>query len=421
MEADYGGTEMRSALQACFAGRNLERPAKAWDLDAVLGEVRTTVEKAPESAPLRVSVLGIGDAVSTAMWEGIARVGHGVCILVGEQEMSFTGKIACLLKASRTPLISNISVDWGRPPAEVVTAPESEDDFEMVEEAAWVRRSRRRKVDAPILEDMVRILDNLDAIEAAVPGLKGRLDHLRDGAPWYKPEPRIKAGIVLAGIGKGGADISDAGKTRIPFYVLPAARHVLYLHRDGAVFRAHARVPPPPPASAAPPSSVFPPVMGARRGRPADGAAQLLVARPTGFSGVDPAALAALSEGNFDEDSWYAAAEEVRREMEAEAESDSDPLEWLARLQSFDGHFSSKVFTFLKITETDLHAIRFLFSPGVADVDVLAATVLAMVAGRVGGGGMYEKAKEYVEDALAGLGGKKWVDWLKADVTKILV
>ncbi|KAJ7353703.1 hypothetical protein DFH08DRAFT_956742 [Mycena albidolilacea] len=110
---------------------------------------------------------------------------------------------------------------------------------------------------------------------------------------------------------------------------------------------------------------------------------------------------------------------------------DSDPLERLARLQSFDGHFSSEVFALLKITETDLHAIRFLFPPGVADVDVLAATVLAMVflqsgklsaeAERDAWEGMYEKAKEYVEDALAGLGGKKWVDWLEAEVTKILV
>jgi hypothetical protein len=82
-----------------------------------------------------VSVLGIGDAVSTAMCEGIARVGHGVCMLIGEQETSFTGKIARLLKASKMPVISNISVDWWRPAAEVVTAPESEDDFEMVEEA----------------------------------------------------------------------------------------------------------------------------------------------------------------------------------------------------------------------------------------------------------------------------------------------
>jgi hypothetical protein len=119
---------------------------EAWDLDAVLGEVGTAVEKAPESAPLRVSVLRIGDAVSTAICGGIARVGHGVCILVGEQETSFTGKIARLLKAFETPVISNISVDCGRPPAEVVTVPESEDDFEMVEEAVRTQKGKTLNV-----------------------------------------------------------------------------------------------------------------------------------------------------------------------------------------------------------------------------------------------------------------------------------
>lgn len=99
-------------------------------------------------------------------------------------------------------------------------------------------------------EDMVRILDNLDSIEAAVPGLTGRLDRARvavaghsagawtaamllgtsntdprdetttTGKPtWYKPEPRIKAGIILAGIGNGGADLSENGrKNLVPFY-----------------------------------------------------------------------------------------------------------------------------------------------------------------------------------------------------------
>lgn len=92
-------------------------------------------------------------------------------------------------------------------------------------------------------QDMVRILDNIDAVKIAVPGLRGRLgcDRMaiagysfggwitgmllgasnpdpRDGSTWYRPEPRIKAGIILAGTGNGGADMSDAGKQRIPFY-----------------------------------------------------------------------------------------------------------------------------------------------------------------------------------------------------------
>jgi hypothetical protein len=77
---------------------------------------------------------------------------------------------------------------------------------------------------------------------------------------------------------------------------------------------------------------------------------------------------------------------------------DSEPLERLARLQSFDGCLSSEVFTFLKITETDLHAIRFLFPLGVADVDMLAATVLAMVFLQSG-----KRSAEAEQDAWEGI------------------
>ncbi|KAJ7737877.1 von Willebrand factor type A domain-containing protein, partial [Mycena maculata] len=149
MRADYGGTEIRAALQECFAMRTLGRPASiflltdgdAWDLDAVLTTVKTAMMTTPEDSPLRVSVLGIGNGVSTAMCEGIARVGHGTCMLVGEQETGFTGKIARLLKAARTPVISNISVDWGRPATEAVQSHQPEDDFEMVEEIAGRQRT----------------------------------------------------------------------------------------------------------------------------------------------------------------------------------------------------------------------------------------------------------------------------------------
>jgi pimeloyl-ACP methyl ester carboxylesterase len=92
-------------------------------------------------------------------------------------------------------------------------------------------------------QDMVRILDNLDNVERAVPGLKGRLDRTRvaivghsfgaltaamllgamntdprNGTTWYQPEARIKAGVMLAGVGNGGADMSEAGSRLLPFY-----------------------------------------------------------------------------------------------------------------------------------------------------------------------------------------------------------
>jgi hypothetical protein len=93
------------------------------------------------------------------------------------------------------------------------------------------------------VQDMVRILDNLDSIEGAVPGLKGRLDRTRvavvghsfgamtaamllgamntdprNGANLYRPEARIKTGVMMAGSGKGGTDMSEAGSRLVPFY-----------------------------------------------------------------------------------------------------------------------------------------------------------------------------------------------------------
>ncbi|KAI0378176.1 alpha/beta-hydrolase [Hypomontagnella monticulosa] len=92
-------------------------------------------------------------------------------------------------------------------------------------------------------EDMIRILDQLDVIEAAVPGLKGRLDKAqvavaghslgawtatmllgakninpRDGTVTHKFEKRIKAGVVMTGTGKGGSDLSEMGRKMVPFY-----------------------------------------------------------------------------------------------------------------------------------------------------------------------------------------------------------
>ncbi|KAF7345092.1 hypothetical protein MVEN_01672800 [Mycena venus] len=131
MQADYGGTKIREALAHCFAARQTDRPTSvfvltdgaAWDIDGVLAEVKTAVANCAAQAYLRVSVLGIGNSASTAMCEGIARVGNGTCMMVGEQETSFTGKIARMLKAARTPLITDIAVDWG-----VSAVEEDEDD-----------------------------------------------------------------------------------------------------------------------------------------------------------------------------------------------------------------------------------------------------------------------------------------------------
>jgi dienelactone hydrolase len=96
------------------------------------------------------------------------------------------------------------------------------------------------------VEDMRRILDQLDHIEAAVPQLGGRLDRSRIAAAGYSlgghtaamllgmratdphdgtavdlADPRIKAGVLLAAPGRG-TDLTAAAAQRFPFLKGPS-------------------------------------------------------------------------------------------------------------------------------------------------------------------------------------------------------
>jgi predicted dienelactone hydrolase len=90
-------------------------------------------------------------------------------------------------------------------------------------------------------EEMIAILDGLDAIETALPWLAGRLDRARvaavghslgghtaglllgmrlmiDGAEVDLSDPRIKAGVLLAAPGAGGDNLSENGKSYGPAF-----------------------------------------------------------------------------------------------------------------------------------------------------------------------------------------------------------
>lgn len=95
-------------------------------------------------------------------------------------------------------------------------------------------------------QDMTRILDQLDQIEASVPGLSGRLDRSRvgvvghslgghtagillgarltdtDGTVVDMSEARIKAGVLLAAPGGGGDALSAFAAEQIPFFRNPS-------------------------------------------------------------------------------------------------------------------------------------------------------------------------------------------------------
>jgi predicted dienelactone hydrolase len=96
------------------------------------------------------------------------------------------------------------------------------------------------------VEDMKHILDQLDVIEASVPEIKGRLDRSRiavvghsmgghtagmllgsqltdeDGTKVDMAEPRIKAGVLLAAPGNGGADLSAFAAEHYSFFQHPS-------------------------------------------------------------------------------------------------------------------------------------------------------------------------------------------------------
>ncbi|PVF90955.1 vWA-like protein, partial [Serendipita vermifera] len=144
--ADYGGTQLRSAIQFAFDSRVSAKSAfhdttptavfvltdgETWDLDATLNEISTTVKAAKEkNSLLRTFVLGVGNEVSTAMCKGIARAGKGTAVYVAEGEKP-DSKLMGLLRAARGGVIEDLAIDWGSG-MNNKDVMEIDDDFEVV-------------------------------------------------------------------------------------------------------------------------------------------------------------------------------------------------------------------------------------------------------------------------------------------------
>ncbi|KAF7306502.1 hypothetical protein MIND_00441500 [Mycena indigotica] len=125
MDSNYGGTEIRTALEAVFASRNSSSSTAVFvltdgdvtDQQSVIHTIQQAVRQSKSNGSrhsLRVFCLGIGDGVSSAMCEGIARAGNGVCLFAVHTE-SIVGKCAALFHAGRKSFVHNVSVDWGVP------------------------------------------------------------------------------------------------------------------------------------------------------------------------------------------------------------------------------------------------------------------------------------------------------------------
>jgi Vault protein inter-alpha-trypsin domain/von Willebrand factor type A domain len=144
VRADYGGTEIYMPLLDCMKKRRTDcqttiillTDGQVYNTDVIINSI--SQEKAKQSEnPLRIFSLGIGDAVSHHLVEGIARAGGGYSQLVMQHER-LDRKVVRMLSAGLQVPLNNLHLDWpGKPPAEEMVyklvKSNTTNDFEVVE------------------------------------------------------------------------------------------------------------------------------------------------------------------------------------------------------------------------------------------------------------------------------------------------
>ncbi|KAG9061239.1 hypothetical protein KI688_007577 [Linnemannia hyalina] len=138
MSADLGGTEMFQPIKAALDRRYKDIPlavmlltdGEVWDQDSLFAYLNKEIIET--NAPIRVFTLGIGNGVSHALIEGVAKAGNGFSQSVGEGE-KMEGKVVRMLKGALTPHVVDYTLEVRYASAEVKIEDMDDDDFEIVE------------------------------------------------------------------------------------------------------------------------------------------------------------------------------------------------------------------------------------------------------------------------------------------------
>ncbi|KAI4089734.1 MAG: hypothetical protein LQ344_005195 [Seirophora lacunosa] len=130
--ADYGGTETFAALKATIENRYTDIPCEVmlltdgdiWSQEELFRYLNDEVKKSKSS--LRVFALGIGDGVSHALIEGVARAGNGFAQTLNHNE-KLDSKVIRMLKGGLSPHTTDYSLEVN------YRHEETDEGFEMVE------------------------------------------------------------------------------------------------------------------------------------------------------------------------------------------------------------------------------------------------------------------------------------------------
>jgi hypothetical protein len=134
-QANYGGTEMLTPLKATIDQRYKDMPldvmvltdGETWNQQALFSYLNDSVTES--KAPVRLFTLGIGNGVSHALIEGIAKAGNGFSQAVGEGEGMDT-KVVRMLKGALSPHVNDytLEVKYAN-----TTLDNEDEEFEIVE------------------------------------------------------------------------------------------------------------------------------------------------------------------------------------------------------------------------------------------------------------------------------------------------
>lgn len=191
-EANLGGTETSAAIKAAVESRYQDLPLEVmlltdgeiWEQEVLFSWLNDEVGRS--TSPIRFFSLGIGDAVSHALIEGVARAGNGFgqCVLENEK---LDSKVVRMLKGGLSPHITDYTLEV-KYDKDQDKDQDSEDDFELVERVTdglrvLLNETPAEEVGMDVMPEPISLFDtnaDPDKEDDTMPDEdgQGRYDHL---------------------------------------------------------------------------------------------------------------------------------------------------------------------------------------------------------------------------------------------------